>query len=199
VREHNTDSFSVYVIVTALIMLIAALPAGIFIINLMQQTLFIRETNLFFETPKSAFITFIITLMVVPIMMILLVIFKSKSEGRTSSAVLAFISALTMAAFIAMSYLSVNNYYYMDQSGFHYNKLWKLKEESFSWEKLKSMTQVNLSDGGTLRADKLIFTFEQELVELDISPKLYSEMEPVIESLKSRGVTMETIVKEKGN
>ncbi|KKK38496.1 hypothetical protein WQ57_07770 [Mesobacillus campisalis] len=196
-REHNADSFSVYIIAAAIVMFFAALPAGIFIVNLLQQTLFIRESQLFFETPRSAFMAFIITLMIVPIVMILLVFVKSRTHGKKSRILIAAASIMTLAAFGGMSYLSFTNYYYMDQNGFHYNKLWQLQEERYPWEKLTTISQINTSDGGTLKADKLIFSFGQDKVELDITPKLYNEMEPVIESLKSRGVTMETVVKEK--
>jgi Zn-dependent protease with chaperone function len=82
VREHNADRFSVYIIAMAIVMFFAALPAGIFIVNLLQQTLFIRESQFFFETPRSAFIAFIITLMIVPLVMILLVLVKFRTHEK---------------------------------------------------------------------------------------------------------------------
>lgn len=85
----------------------------------------------------------------------------------------------------AGSYLSVDNYYFMDKKGLHYDELWKLEKVVYSWDEMTSMKQVNKNDGGTLTPEKVVFTYGERNVELAITPKLRNEIDPIIDYVEN--------------
>jgi len=58
------------------------------------------------------------------------------------------------------------------------------------------MKQVNKKEGGTLTPDKVIFIYDDERIELPLTPKLSNEIDPVIsyiENTKGVELVMENI------
>lgn len=50
---------------------------------------------------------------------------------------------------IPLFYLSLTNYYYLDEEGIHYNSLTSLKEKEYKWDELKKVHVVYRNHQGT--------------------------------------------------
>ncbi|WP_210366092.1 hypothetical protein [Bacillus sp. REN3] len=187
-------------ITAAVIMFFAAMPIGIFIVTFVHQSFYLDKSQWFFDSPISSFIVMVGMLFSIPLLLIIIAIYMSRTEEsrRRNTIVLAatFVTILIMSV---IGYLSLDNYYYIDRKGIHYDELWKLETISYSWAELTSVKQVNINDGGTLKPEKIIFTYGTEKIDLPLSPKLRNEIEPVmrfIENEKGIRLDMETIEKD---
>ncbi len=108
-------------------------------------------------------------------------------------------SFATLLVMVSGTYLSLDNYYYIDKDGLHYDELWKLDESFYAWADITAMKQVNKNEGGTLTPEKLIFTYGDQNIELPLTPKLRNEIDPVIafvENVEGVELVMENITTE---
>lgn len=185
-NAHNVDRAGSLLITAAVILFFASVPIGIFIVSFVHQSFYLNRTQWFFDSPMSSYITMVAVLLIIPILLIVMAIYLFKTdESRKRSINVLFASIFTLLLMAAGSYLSVDNYYFMDKKGLHYDELWKLEKVVYSWDEMTSMKQVNKNDGGTLTPEKVVFTYGERNVELAITPKLRNEIDPIIDYVEN--------------
>lgn len=185
-NAHNADRAGSLLITAAVILFFASVPIGIFIVSFVHQSFYLNRTQWFFDSPMSSYITMVAVLLIIPILLIVMAIYLFKTdESRKRSINVLIASIFTLILMAAGSYLSVDNYYFMDKKGLHYDELWKLEKVVYSWDEMTSMKQVNKNDGGTLTPEKVVFTYGERKVELAITPKLRNEIDPIIDYVEN--------------
>lgn len=185
-NAHNADRAGSLLITAAVILFFASVPIGIFIVSFVHQSFYLNRTQWFFDSPMSSYITMVAVLLIIPILLIVMAIYLFKTdESRKRSINVLIASIFTLILMAAGSYLSVDNYYFMDKKGLHYDELWKLEKVVYSWDEMTSMKQVNKNDGGTLTPEKVVFTYGERNVELAITPKLRNEIDPIIDYVEN--------------
>jgi hypothetical protein len=185
-NAHNADRAGSLLITVAVILLFASVPIGIFIVTFIHQSIYIDKSHWFFDSPMSSYITMVAMLLIIPVLLIIIAIYLFKTdESRKRSFNLFIASIFTLLIMAAGGYLSIDNYYYMDKEGLYYDELWKLEQTVYHWDRITEMKQVNKKEAGTLTPDKLIFTYDNEKIELPLSPKLRNEVDPVIDYIEN--------------
>lgn len=194
---HNADRAGSLLITVAVILLFAAVPIGIFIVSFIHNSVYLDRSHWFFDSPMSSYITMVVVFLIVPVLLIVMAIYLFKTDESKKRSINVFLaSAFTLVVMAAGGYLSIDNYYYMDKNGLYYDELWKLEQTEYSWDEITAMKQINKKEGGTLTPDRVIFTYEDEKIELPLTPKLRNEIDPVIdyiENAKGIELVMENI------
>jgi hypothetical protein len=198
--EQNADRAGSLLITSAVIMFFAAIPIGIFIVSFTHQSFYLKNNHWYFDSPSSAYFTMVIMFLIIPVLLIAIAIYLSKSfESKKRSFIVLVSSILTILVMGIGGYISIDNYYYMDRTGLHYDELWKFEKTVYAWDDITEMKQVNKKEGGTLTPEKVVFTYGDEKIELPLSPKLRNEIDPVInyiEKEKGLKLVMENITVE---
>lgn len=185
-NAHNADRAGSLLITVAVILLFASVPIGIFIVTFIHQSIYIDKSHWFFDSPMSSYITMVAMLLIIPVLLIIIAVYLFKTdESRKRNLNLFIASIFTLLIMAAGGYLSIDNYYYMDKDGLYYDELWKLEHTVYPWDRITEMKQVNKKEAGTLTPDKLIFTYDNEKIELPLSPKLRNEVDPVIDYIEN--------------
>ncbi|RSD25523.1 hypothetical protein [Mesobacillus subterraneus] len=199
-NAHNADRAGSLLITAAVILFFAAVPIGIFIVTFIHQSFYLKRSHWFFASPMSSYITMVSVFLIIPVLLIVIAVYLFKTdESKKRSLNLTIASVITLSIMAAGTFLSLDNYYYMDKTGLFYNELLKLDETPYNWDEMTAMKQVNKNDGGTLTPEKLIFTFGEHEKELPLTPKLRNEIEPVIdyvENTKGVKLVMENVTAE---
>jgi hypothetical protein len=194
---HNADRAGSLLITVAVILLFASVPIGIFIVTFIHQSIYIDKSHWFFDSPMSSYVAMVAVFLIIPVLLIIIAIYLFKTdESRKRSFNVFIASALTLVIMAAGGYLSIDNYYYMDKNALYYDELWKLEQTVYPWDKITEMKQINKKEGGTLTPDKVIFIYDDERIELPLTPKLSNEIDPVIsyiENTKGVELVMENI------
>ncbi|WNF21154.1 hypothetical protein [Mesobacillus jeotgali] len=185
-NAHNADRAGSLLITFAVILLFASLPIGIFIVTFIHQSIYIDKSQWFFDSPMSSYITMVSILLIIPVLLIIIAVYLFKTDESRKRSLNVFIASIfTLLIMAAGGYLSIDNYYYMDKDGLYYDELWKLEQTVYPWDRITEMKQVNKKEAGTLTPDKLIFTYDNEKIELPLSPKLRNEVDPVIDYIEN--------------
>lgn len=197
---HNADRAGSLLITAAVILLFASVPIGIFIVSFVHQSMYLERSYWFFDSPMSSYVTIVAVLLIIPIFLIIIAIYLFRTDESRKRNVNVFIASLvTLLVMISGIYMSLDNYYYIDKNGLHYDELWKLEKSFYSWDDITAMKQINKNDGGTLTPEKLVFTYGIETIELPLTPKLRNEIDPVIdfvENVEGVELVMENITTE---
>lgn len=195
-REHNADRAGSLLVTTAVILLFASVPIGIFLVTFIHQSFYLKKSYWFFDTPMSSYVTMVAMFLIIPVLLIFIAIYLFKSyESKKRSLILALSTLITIFITIIGGYLSLDNYFYMDKKGLYYDNLWGLEKTAYAWDEITAMKQINKKENGTLSPEKVIFTYGDDKIELPLTPKLRNEIDPVIgyiENAKGVKLVMET-------
>lgn len=195
-RAHNADRAGSLLVTTAVILLFASVPIGIFIVTFIHQSFYLKKSHWFFDTPMSSYVTMVAMFLIIPVLLICIAIYLFKSfESKKRSLILAFSSVITILITGIGGYLSLDNYFYMNKTGLYYDELWALDKTVYTWEEITAMKQINKKENGTLSPEKVIFTYGNDKIELPLTPKLRNEIDPVIgyiENTKGVKLVLET-------
>lgn len=197
-REHNADRAGSILVTTAVILFFASVPIGIFIVSFIHQSFYLKKTHWYFDSPMSSYITMVAMFLIIPVLLIFIAIYLFKTyESKKRSLILALSALITIGITAVGGYLSLDNYFYMDKTGLHYDELWRIDKTVYEWDAITEMKQINKKEGGTLTPEKVVFTYGDDKIELPLSPKLRNEIDPVIgyvENTKGIKLVMEEVV-----
>ncbi|WP_423406713.1 hypothetical protein AABM38_12445 [Heyndrickxia sp. MSNUG] len=195
-REHNADRAGSLLVTTAVILLFASVPIGIFLVAFIHQSFYLKNNYLFFDTPMSSYVTMVAMFLIIAVLLIFIAIYLFKSyESKKRSFILVLSTLITIVITIIGGYLSLDNYFYMDKEGLYYDDLWGLEKTAYSWDEITAMKQINKKENGTLSPEKVIFTYGEDKIELPLTHKLRNEIDPVIgyiENAKGVKLVLET-------
>ncbi|MEO2075539.1 MAG: hypothetical protein ABGX20_09055 [Bacillus sp. (in: firmicutes)] len=136
-----------------------------------QSTVYFSRDYWFFSTPFSAYTTFMGGMLYIAIVFTLYLIFKQIWE----SVKIKWLTGILLLASIPAFILSLTNYYYLDDSGIHYNSLKGLEETVYSWKDINKVHIVYRNHQGTTSlyqynfemesGDKVTIPFDDKLAE----------------------------------
>ncbi|WP_280770989.1 hypothetical protein [Salipaludibacillus daqingensis] len=130
----DPDDIHKGLIVISIIFTLSAFFIPIIVIYIMQDVLYFSRDHWFLEAPISAYIIFIVGMLIVPIMSILYFITSFILKKNHISINVGWLFLIASLTFIPMSSLGVMNYYYLDEEGLHYNHLLATEETTYLWK-----------------------------------------------------------------
>lgn len=136
-----------------------------------QDIFFFSRDHWFFRAPITSYILFFTGMMLLAILLSLDEWVKSKrlDHGKKTGPWLMLASIVVSMWFIVFS---VNNYYYFDDEGLHYNKMFSLEQDDLPWNEISTVEQVTTRHNNmevfkehvfiTPNGDRFIIPYEPE-------------------------------------
>ena len=129
----------VFMIVWAIILFVSSFFMPYVIVFLIHNSFFQSRDQWLFEAPGSGYVTFMIGMILIPIVMITHVIIQSKYNLKF----MRWISLALISLSIPFFLLGATHYYYIDNAGLHYNELKTFnKTDTYDWGSFKEVKQV---------------------------------------------------------
>ncbi|MDZ5473185.1 hypothetical protein SM124_15815 [Bacillus sp. 31A1R] len=154
-KKKKTD-FIQKLVPTAIILILSSVFLPIFFLGPIQGLIYQPKGYWLYEPPKSAYVTFIICVLVIAFLLILFAFLASKGAINRITKSLIVISTV---ASIAVIILCFNNYHYVDKEGIHINPLFGFEEKSYSWDEVTEARQTVKVKMGIMSGDELILSF----------------------------------------
>jgi uncharacterized membrane protein len=133
-------------------------------IFLLQDFLYHSSSHWLFIAPGSAFLTFFIAMITIPIILAIYLHAKTKSDEKW----IRWVTCLIILSTIPFFLLSISNYYYFDDKGIHYNYLMSLGETDYQWENMMELKEIWVLENGVSRLDDYLLVLEDH-TELRLS------------------------------
>lgn len=144
-RKEASDENQVKLVAYTIILYISSLFIPFVIVASYQSMVYYSRTQWLFATPFSSYITFMAGMIYIAVILTIYLIFKQKWEGKAFKWAILLLVLASIPAF----YLSLTNYYYVDDEGIHYNTLTGLKETEYKWEDISKVHIVYRNHQGT--------------------------------------------------
>jgi hypothetical protein len=151
----------------------------------LQDLLYHSNSHWTFIAPSTAYISFFIGMLLIPIALTFHLIIQSKSDKKW----IGWLTGLLLICSIPFFTLGVSTYYYLDENGVHISKLMSLEETDYRWDTMKELKEVWVLDNGVSRLDEYIFITEDDLeINLTAAFKEHSIKMKTYQILEEHGV-----------
>jgi hypothetical protein len=151
----------------------------------LQDLLYHSNSHWTFIAPSSAYLSFFIGMLLIPIALTIHLIIRSKTNIRW----IGWITGLLFVCSIPFFALGVSTYYYLDNDGIHMNELMSLEEIDYRWETMKELKEVWVLDNGVSRLDEYILITEDDSeVDLTASFKEHHVKMKTYQTLEEHGI-----------
>jgi hypothetical protein len=157
-KKKKTD-VSQMLVPIAIILILGSIFIALFFLAPIQFLLYKPQGEWFFEPPKSAYYSFIGSILLVATMLIVtaIAIYKEKlTKGLKRFIAIGYF--LSFMIFI----LSINQYHYANQSGIIINRFLSFEEEKYTWEDITFAEEQTIVKNGIMSSGRLILTFANE-------------------------------------
>jgi hypothetical protein len=134
------------------------------IIFWIQDLLYHSKSHWLFNAPPSAYISFFIGMIIIPIALSIYLVIKSKLEWKW----IGWVTWLLILCSVPFSLLGITNYYYYDDEGVHINEILSLEEKDYQWEKMKELKEVWVIENGVTRLTDYVLITEDD-TEMNLS------------------------------
>lgn len=108
---------------------------------LLHDVFHFSQTHWFFRAPFSAYVLGFSGLMVLSILLTTDEIIRSKREDAGKSTGPWLIIASFLISIICYVF-AANNYYFFDDQGLHYNKMFELNQRDLNWDEFEKVEQI---------------------------------------------------------
>jgi hypothetical protein len=122
---------------TIITLFICSFFLPLFLIFILQDILFFSDEHWFFTAPPSAIYTFFIGLILIPISLTIY-----RLTLKFGKKFMKWITLSMILLSLPLFFLSVTNYYYMDDEGIHLNKLMSIQVTSYNWDDIKEVKEI---------------------------------------------------------
>ena len=182
----NTEDSSKILLVSAIILLMSSFFLPLVLVYLIQDFLYLSNTQWFYDTPASAYVIFMIGMIWIPVLMFLHLFIEWKYEFRF----LKWVTLSLMSLSIPFFMFGVSNYYYLDGEGLHFNDLETFNTiTSYKWEDIEEANEVYTKSNGVTVMDHYRFiTKDGEVIDLSYNNKVSSNKFRILEKLKEHDV-----------
>nr|WP_263326213.1 hypothetical protein [Neobacillus sp. Marseille-Q6967] len=183
-KRESSDENIVKLVAYTIILYVSSLFVPFVVVASFQSMMYVSRSQWFFETPLSAYIGFMVGMLIIALTLTLYLIFRLRSNKRILKVIVGSLILLTIPVFIFTS----TSYYYLDDKGIHYNNLTSLKEKEYKWEDVDTFHKVYRNHQGTTGYYQ--FKFEMvngEMVTIPFSDKVrenQSKIEEVVNKFK---------------
>lgn len=144
-RREFSEENSVKLVAYTIILYISSAFVPFVIVASYQSMVYYSRSQWFFATPFSAYIAFMGGMLYIAVLLTLYLIFRQRWDGSAFKWIIGLLILISLPVF----FLSLTNYYYVDDDGIHYNQLTSLKEDEFKWEEMKTVHIVYRNHQGT--------------------------------------------------
>ncbi|GHI00953.1 hypothetical protein [Neobacillus kokaensis] len=134
-KKESAEENSVKLVAYTIILYISSFFVPFVIVASFQSVVYYSRSQWFFATPFSAYITFMAGMFYIAIVFTFFLIFRQKWEGGKFKSIISLLLLISIPVF----YLSLTNYYYVDDKGVHYNSLISISEEEYKWENVNTV------------------------------------------------------------
>lgn len=170
-----------------IILYISSLFVPFVIVASFQSLVYFSRSHWFFTTPLSAYITFMAGMLFIAMILTIYLFLKQKWEGTK----LKIITSLLVLISFPVFFLSLTNYYYLDDKGVHYNSLISLNEEEYSWDSVNTVHIVYKNHQGIVSNYQYHFEMKSgEIIKLPYDDKLSENIRQVEEKIKQYNITV---------
>ncbi|CRK82700.1 hypothetical protein BN000_02644 [Neobacillus massiliamazoniensis] len=182
----NREKRMPIIFVSAIILFISSLFMPFVLVFLIQESVYHSKSYWFFETPTSAYITFMIGMVWIPIVLILHLIIQWKYELRLLKWITIFLICWSIPFFI----YGISNYYYFDKKGLHYNHLESINQiTTYEWENFKEVKEIySRNKGITYLTNYQFLTTDNKVITLPYDIKFKENQNRIIEKLKEHDI-----------
>lgn len=178
----------VFMIVWAIILFVSSLFMPFVIVYLIHNSFFQSRDQWLFETPGSGYVTFMIGMVLIPIIMITHVIIQSKYNLKF----MRWISLALISLSIPFFLLGSTHYYYIDNEGLHYNELKTFKKvDTYDWGSFKEVKQVyaEREEDSSIFMDHYEFiTADGKLITIPYKASLRNVEGHILDKLKENNI-----------
>jgi hypothetical protein len=129
----------------------------------LQDILYHSKSHWVFIAPSTAYISFFIGMLLIPISLTIHLILKSKAEWKW----IGWVTGLVLACSIPFFALGVSTYYYLDDEGIHVNELMSLEETDYRRDTMKELKEVWILDNGVSRLNEY-FMITEDNTEINL-------------------------------
>jgi hypothetical protein len=144
-KKEDTDQSIAKVVAYTIILYISSLFVPFIVVSTYQSMVYFSRSYWFFSTPISAYITFMGAMLYIAVLITFYLIIRQRWKGRKVKWGIGILLLASIPAFL----LSLTNYYYLDDSGIHYNSLKGMKEKEYKWENIAKVHIVYRNHQGT--------------------------------------------------
>ncbi|QDQ01941.1 hypothetical protein FOH38_16395 [Lysinibacillus fusiformis] len=179
-----------YQIGLMVILLLSSFMAPFILLYPIQELLYRPQEYFLFEPFFQAYIILMAVLIAMAMLLLVnLLVTPQTEKGK-------YVKRGILGAFLALagacSFLSINNYQFMDTKGMHMNHFFSLQADVTSWQDIASVEQINVKKNGVTVPDKLIFTLHDgSTIEQPFTSKLRNAKQSIISELGKYGLTIE--------
>jgi FlaA1/EpsC-like NDP-sugar epimerase len=146
-KKETYDSGEKHVKLAAytIILYISSLFVPFVVVASYQSMVYYSKAQWYFTTPFSAYLAFMIAMLFIAIVLTVYLIFREKWKSSVIKAVFILMFIISISTF----FLSLTNYYYVDENGIHYNGLYNLKQVDYQWDHVAALHIVYRNHEGT--------------------------------------------------
>lgn len=144
-RKEPTEESHVKLVAYTIILYISSLFVPFVVVASYQSIFYFSRSQWFFSTPFSAYITFMCAMIYIAVVLTVYLILRQRWEGRTFN----WITGILVLASLPAFFLSLTNYYFLDDRGIHYNTLTGLNETEYKWKNISKVNIIYRNDQGT--------------------------------------------------
>jgi len=150
------------------------------LVILLHDVLHFSKSHWFFRAPFSAYVLGFSGLLLLSILLTLDEIIRSKREddGKKTGPWLIFVSIIL--SIICYVY-AANNYYFFDDEGLHYNKMFELNQRDLYWDDFEKVEQVVTRENNMeVYKEHVFFTKEGEEFVIPYEPEFRSHRSEIL-------------------
>jgi hypothetical protein len=184
----NSENASQMILVTAIILIISSLFMPLVFVYFIQDYLYLSDDKWFYVAPPSAYVIFMIGMLWIAVTLFLHLLLKWKFDWKVTK----WITLFFMTGCIPFFMFGVSNYYYLDDSGMHFNDHKTFNTiNSYYWEDIKEAKEIFVKSNGVTVADHLsLLTKAGEVVELPYNTKVQNNKFKILEKLQEYDVPL---------
>jgi hypothetical protein len=190
-KKRNMDSIQ-FQVTLIIISFLSSIFVPFIILYPVQEVLFKPETVWYFEAPFSAYVIFIVAILITSIILLVNVLSDPKTKFMIRMKLGIYLTSLITVVLIIG--LCLFNYEYMNPSGIYKNEFFSLEEEFIGWNEIIEAKQIFVKKEGITKDDKYYFTLRDGTVlEMDITSKVKKNKRYIRQFLNENGVTLENV------
>ncbi|RLQ94302.1 hypothetical protein [Falsibacillus albus] len=191
--ERINGEYDYMIIAVIIICIISSFILPFIFVYLIQESIFNSASNWIFFSPLSAYFTFMLGMLWIPVPLAVHLIIKNKTSR--SSSLLTGILIIFISGPLFFS--SINNYVFIDQQGIHYNDLFKKSPTEFSWDKIQNVHEVfQKKNGNNILIEYDFVTDSNKVIKLPSTKVSVLNKSLIYQQLEKHGVEVDNNLKD---
>jgi hypothetical protein len=188
---------SKFLIMTSLILILSCIFLP-FVAIYTYQNIFISDgiNAWFFTTPNKNYYFFAGALIWFSIVIMIFLFYRNKMLLNDKKVRSSLFVLLALPGVISI-FLSLNHYFYLNDEGIHVNQFWGTGVESYNWEDVTDVKQLQKIKNGVMVEGDLVFSFNNgEVFHLPVTKDVQLNKRRIYTALREVNVEVKRILPE---